>query len=362
MTHVEDRALKRREEKAKEREARGKSAPEPKPMAVEHIKLTDIYADFDFNARSKENVTSEPDSAPGGGLEDLSGSLRTKGQDFPITVRPNVHEKGREHVKNPETRRLEWWWPPYELVDGFRRWVSISGLNASEKLQEHSKETGIPIVPNVPNGHIAAEVRPLDDREAVLLNGRAAVGRNNLEPPDLMAHVVKLTRPPFSMSVGEIAEDQGASLTTIHKYATTGNALLPAILKHWRFGGELDGLVTNRRASFEDVVEVAKESHDKQLQAYKECLVARKEKERNVSWFNTAERSALRMGAMLARLELEGVISLKGKPWEECAFSLVKIPVGVRSKPMVREKVGGALLRGYEAERARDATRKESTQ
>lgn len=360
MTHVEDRAKKRREEKEAERAARGKPPEAPKAQVVTHVPLTDIYADFDFNARSKENVTSEPDSAPGGGLEDLSGSLRTKGQDFPITVRPNTHEKGREHRRNEETRRLEWWWPPYELVDGFRRWVSISGLNADEKLQEHSKETGIPIVPNVPNGMVAAEVRPLDDREAVLLNGRAAVGRNNLEPPDLMTHVVKLTRPPFNMSVAEIAEDQGASLTTIHKYASTGNALLPAILKHWRLGGEFDGVVTNKRASFDDVVEVAKESHEKQPAAYKEALIGRKAKEGNVSWFNAAERSATRVGAFLARLELEGIVSLRGKPWEECVFTLVKIPVGVRGKPMVKEKVGAAILRGYEAEKNRDATKRES--
>jgi ParB-like chromosome segregation protein Spo0J len=359
VTHVEDRTSKaRHEKKVAALKDNGKPSEPPKAVEVVFVPLSDIYADFAFNSRSEANVASEPDSAPGGGLEELSASLRTKGQDFPVILRPNLHQKGKDRKKDEETGRMQWWWPPYELVDGFRRDVAITALNANKKNQEASKETGLPIVPGVPNGHIAAEVKPFDDREATLFNIRAGVGRNNLEPPDLLAAIVKLTRPPFSMSVQEISDDLACSLATVHRYATIGNALLPVIANHWRFGGAFDGVTANRRLSLDELGEVAKEEKDKQTAAYKELLIGRVEKQSTFQWFNSAEKSALRMGSFLAKLEIEGVIKLTSKPWEECVNALVRLPVSMRDKVRVRSKIAAAIQEGYDGERKRDETRK----
>jgi hypothetical protein len=327
---------------------------EPRP-GVSFIPFEDIFADFDFNARSRANVESAPEAMEGGGTEELGLSLQTKGQDFPVILRPNTHEKGRVRKKDKD-EHLIWWFPPYELVDGFRRLVSTFSLNADEKLKEHSKETGLPIVPNVPNGHIAAEVRSLDDLQATLLNGRAGIARNNLEPPDLMAHIVKLTRPPFAMTVQQISEDQGLGLTTTHRYAAVGNALLPGILTHWRFGGAFEGAAAARRLSFPEMEEVSKVKKERQVQAYKDALVGKDKKLKTKDWLHTAELSASRMGTLLARLEREGVVRLTRKPWDECVDSLVKLPARTSRFVAVKTRIGKMLEEAYEAEKKRDVT------
>jgi ParB-like chromosome segregation protein Spo0J len=349
VTHVEDRT--------KAKKPPGEKVEAPKAVIAVFVPLDEVYADFDFNARSEANVTSEPDSAPGGGLEELATSIRTKGQDTPVILRPNVHKKG-EKRRSPMGEKT---CPRYEVADGFRRFVSILKLNADKALQEHSKETGLPIIPNVPNGHIAAEVRPLDDREATLLNGRMGVARNNLEPPDLMAHVVKLTRPPFSMSVGEIAEDHGLALATAHRYATVGNSLLPAILKHWRLGGEFDGVNTPKRASLEDVEEVSKHKKEDQAAAYKQALIGKVEAAKVKTWLAGAEASASRAGATLGRWEALGIVRLTGKTWDECAAALVRVPAKAKDAPgstKLQAHLAKLLEESYEREKRRDVTKK----
>jgi hypothetical protein len=319
--------------------------------------LKDVYLDFDFNARSRANVEGQPDTLEGGGPEELGLSLQTKGQDFPVTLRPNTHEKGRIRVKGQDGHMV-WWFPPYELVDGFRRFFAIATLNADEKLQEHSQETGLPIIPNVPNGHIAAEVRPLDDVQATLLNGRAGIARNNLEPPDLMAHIVKLTRPPFGMTVQQISEDQGLGLTTTHRYATAGNVLLPAILNHWRFGGSFDGVAAARRLSFSEMESVSRVKKEYQVQAYKDALIGKDKKLKTKDWLHQAEQSAVRMGTLLARLEREGVVRRTSKPWEECVDTLVKLPARTQRFVAVKERISRAIEDAYDTEKKRDITKR----
>jgi hypothetical protein len=349
MTTVEDR-------KKKTAPAPPQARPEAK---VVHVPVTDIYCDPDFNARSQANVVCEPDGVVGGSVEELATSLRTKGQDIPVVLRPNTAKKGEKERRKDAKGDLSWWWPPYECVDGARRVFAVRALNLNEKLLEHSKETGLPIIPGVPNGTIAAEIRPLDDREAVLLMGRTSISRNGLEPPDLMTHIVKLTRPPFSMSVQEIAEDQGLAVATVHKYAASGNALLGAILRHWRLGGEFDGITSPKRLNFEELEAVSKERKENQAQAYKLALVGRDEREHTKNWYATAEKQAEKVGATLASWERAGVIRLTSKPWDECAQALVKLPARAKVNAVkVRNKLGEALEAAYTKEKKRDVTKR----
>jgi hypothetical protein len=351
MTIVEDRTVKKKEAP--------KKVETPKGSTTTFVPLSDVFLDYEFNARSRANVEGTPDAQESGGPEELSLSLRTKGQDFPVVLRPNTHEKGKVRRKNETTGHLEWWWPPYELVDGFRRDVAITALNADEKLREHSKETGVPIVPNVPNDQIAADVRPLDDLQATLLNGRAGIARNNLEPPDMMAHIVKLTRPPFSMAVSDIAEDQGLSLVTTHRYATAGNALIPSILSHWRFGGSFEGAASSRRLSFEEIEVVSKQKKEDQAQVYKDALIGKEKRSKDKDWLHTATQTAARMGTLLGRLEVEGVIRLTSKPWTECVDALVKLPAKTRRYSAVNTKMAETLESAYNAEKKRDIGQRE---
>jgi len=317
------------------------------------VLLTDIFPDFAFNARSKVYVDTAPDSQESGGPEELGLSLRTKGQDHPVVVRPNLHEKGKVRIKGDDGH-LKFWWPPYELVDGFRRWVAVTTLNANENLQKHSKETGLPIVPGVPNGSIAVDIRQLDDLQAKLFNARTSTTRNPLESPDLMADLVSLTRPPYSMRESDIAEDHGFSLVTVHRYTTAGNALLPSILHHWRFGGSFEGTASGKRLSFEEIERVSKQKKEDQAAAYKEAIVGKEARSKVKDWLHQAEGQAARMGTLLGRLEAEGVIRLTSKPWTECVDVLVKLPAKTRRYSAVNTKMAEALESAYLAEKKKD--------
>ena len=211
--------------------------PQPGEKEI-FVKFEDIVPDYAWNARSPANVLGDSESDSGGGLRELATSMAQTGQDVALVVRPNVQKKGPKLNHNRDATS----YAPFELVNGFRRYEAGKLLNGDEKEQEQSKRTGRPIIPNVPNGCMRVVVRDLDDLQAKLLNGRENV-RSPLEPPDLMAHIASLNRPPFSMSVGEIAENQGLSLSTVHKYANVGGSLDSDVFKHWRFAGPFVGQI-----------------------------------------------------------------------------------------------------------------------
>jgi hypothetical protein len=325
----------------------------PVPEKTVFIPLADIAFDFDFNARSRANVLSEPDDGVGGGLAELADSLRTQGQDDPIIVRPNDKNKG--------VRRKDKSYPPYEAVDGFRRGQAALALNADEKAMEAAKEAGRTIIPNVPDGHILGVVRKLDDLEATLLNGRMSLSRNNLDAPDMMTYLLRLARPPIGMNAAAIAEDQGVGLGTVHRYLSVGQALLPEILVHWRTGGAFDGVASAKRASLEEIESVSKLAPPLQKQAYKAIILGKKADEEKKGWFASAEKAAVRKGAELARLEKAGVIQvLIGEgDWRHYVGALIKVPGTAKDKSRIA--LGEQLEAGFKAEKKRDETKKEST-
>ena len=215
------------------------------------------------------------------------------GQDVALVVRPNVQKKGEKRNHNRDATS----YAPFELVNGFRRYAAGLVLNEDPKEQEQSKKTGRSIIPNVPNGCMRVVVRNLDDLQAKLLNGRENV-RSPLEPPDLMAHISSLNRPPYTMSVGEIAENQGLSLSTVHKYANVGGALDTEVFKHWRFGGAFTAkpgeapVTVGKRVSFDDIETVSKLAKGDQGAAYKALLLGKVEDAQSKDWYVAAQKAA----------------------------------------------------------------------
>ena len=64
----------------------------------------------------------------------------------------------------------------------------------------------------------------------------------------------------------------------------------------------------------------------------------------NLETLVAAQKAALRVGANLARLEKEGVITLTSKPWPECVPHLIKVPAKVGAK--AREALGKRIADG----------------
>jgi ParB-like chromosome segregation protein Spo0J len=327
--------------------------PQPGEKEI-FVKFEDIVPDLQWNARSPANVLGDSESDSGGGLKELATSMAQTGQDVALVVRPNLQKKGPKLNHNRDGTS----YAPFELVNGFRRYAAGLMLNEDPKEAEQSAKTGRTIIPNVPNGHMRVVVRNLDDLQAKLLNGRENV-RSPLEPPDLMAHIASLNRPPYSMSVGEIAENQGLSLTTVHKYANVGAALDTEVFKHWRFGGTFDGLAVGKRVSFEDIEAVSKQPKGGQGAAYKALLLGKVEDAQSKDWYVAAQKAASRRGVELARLEKEGVIRLTNKPWAECAPHLIKLPAKAGAK--AKEALGKRLADAYEAELAKTGGEKDDS-
>jgi hypothetical protein len=326
----------------------GEKAPELK-ATVQFIKLADIAVDPTWNSRSPANVASEA-IGDSGGLEELATSMRTNGQDIAVTVRANIHKKGAYRDGSREKVI-----PPWELATGFRRFAAAVALNKSEWVA-HCAKLGRTVIPNVPNGAILAEASNLDDLRAKLLNGRENISRNQLEPPDALAHFLCLVRPPFSMTVQEISDDQGVGLGTVHRYTKIGQSLDPKILEHYRFGGVFAGVAAAKRATIEEVEAVSSLPLADQPAAYKGLLGAKRADEEKKSWFASAEKKASRVGELLARMEKAGVVSLTGKPWGECLPALMAVPRG--AGPIATEKLAEAVAEGYLKEKQKDETRR----
>lgn len=317
------------------------------------VKFEDVFPDFDWNMRSQANVLADSDADSGGGLKDLAASMATRGQLMALILRPNVHKKGPKLNHNRDGSS----YVPYELVAGFRRFVAGASLNGDDKNQEHSKKTGVPIIPGVPNGTMRCVVRNYDDLQAKLTNG-AENAHNPVEPPDLMAHIVTLNRPPYTMSVGEIAENEGYSLATVHRYANIGNAIIPEVFAHWRLGGTFEGTAVGRRVSLEEIEEVSKKPKGEQAAAYKALLTLKGKEAESKDWFVAAGKAAVRQGVFLAQLEKEGIITLTSKPWAECAAHLVKMPAKAGAK--AKEAIGRKIEESYQAEMKKTGGEKDS--
>lgn len=336
----------------------GQLQPQPGEEVV-FIRFEDIFPDFEWNMRSPANVLADSDSDSGGSIKDLGASMATRGQDDPLIVRPNIQKKGPKLNHNRDATS----YAPFELVAGFRRFVAGKNLNDDPKNVEHSKKTGVGVIPNCPNGTVRCVVRKYDDLQAKLANGAENV-HNPVEPPDLMAHIVSLNRPPASMSVGEIAENQGYSLSTVHKYANVGAALDTDVFAHWRFGGAFTGkpgdapVSAGKRVSFDDIEAVAKLPKGEQPAAYKLLLLGKAEDAQSKDWFVAAQKKAIRAGAYLAVLEKEGVITLTAKPWADCIGAIIKVPA--KSGIKVKEALGKKLDEAYRAELKRTGGEKDA--
>ena len=107
-------------------------------------------------------------------------------------------------------------------------------------------------------------------------------------------------------------------------------------------------ITAGKRVSFDEIEGVSKLPKGDQPAAYKALLLGKIEEAGIKDWYVAAQKAALRVGANLARLEKEGIITLTSKPWPECVPHLIKVPAKVGAK--AREALGKRIESAYEEE------------
>jgi hypothetical protein len=221
-----------------------------KDEIVHHIPLSDIFIDYDWNGRSKANVMSDASDAVqdttvrglhqalGEGLKGLRLTLRMRGQDTPVIVRPVENGKSLGGKKTDK---------PLELVAGFRRATAIGLLLESEEDRKLLKVSGQKtMVPGLVDGTIKAFIRQCTPVEARLLNGRENTDRQNLTTQDHLKLVIELQK--FGLNQSQIGEELGITQGYVSKLLKIST--LPAqILNHWRGSAKLPGLPPGVSAS-----------------------------------------------------------------------------------------------------------------
>lgn len=217
---------------------------------IHFIPLPDIFVDYSWNVRSESSVRSNESDAvqddqqipQGEGLKGLKQTLALRGQDVPVVVRRV------QHGTSLGGRRTAC---PFELVAGFRRFTAVSEL---------------PAVQGVPVGHIKAEVRELDDKEAVLLNARENTDRANLAPHDLARAVGRLVE--LGLTHDQIARELG--ITAYYVMMLGRVAKLPEqVLAHWRGEGSLPGVTgVPVKLTVSELCEIQKQGERESLLPY----------------------------------------------------------------------------------------------
>lgn len=220
-----------------------KKAPEFTNETILNIPLTDIFVDYDWNVRSKGDVSDVTDAvrdttekngaAQGVSMPDFAKNFADVGQDTAGFVREvqNGKSLGGKSTKCK-----------YELVCGFRRITAVQLCNEGD-MAKAAEKAGKPCVPTQPNGTFRAIVRELTPQAARLLNVRENTQRNNLKTPDIMLQVRGLAKEGLSQVA--IAEGLGITQGFVSKLLKIGT-LPQAVLNHWRTGAALPSLPNDK--------------------------------------------------------------------------------------------------------------------
>ncbi len=190
---------------------------------VLHVPLTEIHVDYAWNCRSARRIQDMADTESSG-FEGFGANIRQNGLISPVVLR-ETHGKTITGEKTDKK---------YELVVGFRRIRAVTLLNGPGELERAKTEKRATVIPNLPNGTIAAIVRQIDNKtDARILNGTENTGRTNLKAPDLVFLARELAAEKMSQTA--IGEALGITQGWVSRLLTVAS-LPPAVLNNWRDG------------------------------------------------------------------------------------------------------------------------------
>lgn len=200
--------------------AKGKVTPMASQSVTNPVELSKIHVDFSWNSRAERNIKDIADTE-NAGFEVWARGIGQTGQLSAVILR-NTHGSLLNGKKTDK---------PYELIVGFRRFTAVSLLNSGQYLADAKKEKR-PVVANIPDGTILAEIRNVKTAvDARILNGVENTGRKNLKAPDLVFLVRDLQKD--GMAQVPIAEALTITQGWVSKLLKVAG-LPQAILDHWR--------------------------------------------------------------------------------------------------------------------------------
>jgi hypothetical protein len=314
---------------------------------VKHIRMTDIFVDDSWNARSRANVVSETSSDgrdEGSGITGLVKAIEARGQDTPVVLRTTVQPfyAGKSQGFTGQ---------PYALVSGFRRFEAVRRLNDDVELVKRKNTENKTVVPNTGNGTVRAFVRTMTEKDARIENTAENACREDLDTPELVFAVAKLSGGPLNMSSVEISTAIGKTpgyvnllqrLSTLHK----------EILAHWREGGEFQGVKNIKRIPTSELVELCKIDKDRQCGEYKRILESKPGVEngkRDLLWMAAAKKTAESRGKYLGTLERLGVVEVsQDMPWIDCLPVVMKIHKKAKPGSSARRKLADIMEKAYQ--------------
>lgn len=296
------------------------SQPKLSEKIVE-IPLSKIHADFEWNCRriAGEEETSTEGNEQGNEFKGLVESLKARGQDQAVIVRP----RGQG----------------YALVVGFRRFKAMQTIATEEG--------------TLKTATIKAVIRELNDVEAKSLNIRENTARKDLLPTDLCRALVDLKalyeKHKGAPTVTALADEVGIGRPYASKLFAIAEKAHPKVLQQWYETPAAIGVVK--------MTEVIK--HDKnegngarQAQALAELLptAGRGKGGGRKAWLKGAENECKRVGTFLGTLERKGLIDTSNLDFEVSLEDCVKMGQGdAKATDKQRAELVKTITTAYEA-------------
>jgi ParB/RepB/Spo0J family partition protein len=262
---------------------------------AKEILLSQIHADHKWNSRGGR--WKEPSNDEDTKFDGLVASIRARGLDEPVVVRPNPDPKAKQ---------------PYALVYGFRRFEAVSQIAAEDKVKEPT---------------ILAVIRVLNENEARSLNIRENTVRNNLAVPDLAWAIAELGRAGNTdMGISaEIGKTQGY-VSMLHRIM---KGLPTKVLDHWRESlvpiqvKAMDTLVKSVSAKEEKRDEKLIEKYTAMVKAQAEKVKVKTDEEKAAAKVEGLKKKAHQLGFLLGRLDAEGFLLSSDVKFSDCIHVLL---------------------------------------
>lgn len=285
------------------------------------IPLSKVHADLEWNCRrlAGSQETSTEGNEQGNEFKELILSLRARGQDQAVIVRP----RGQG----------------FALVVGFRRFLALQAMAAEDGTTKTAT--------------VKAIVRELNDVEAKSLNIRENTARKDLLPTDLCRALVDLKalyeKHKGAPTIEGIANEVGIGRSYASKLFSIADQAHPKVLEQWFSAPAAIGVVK--------MTEVIK--HDKnegngarQAQALAELLptAGRGKGGGRKAWLKGAENEAKRVGTFLGTLERKGLIDTVALDFEISLEDCIKMGQGdAKATDKQRAELVKAITEAYEA-------------
>ena len=294
------------------------------------VNISEIYADYDWNSRSKIRALSEgkrpelegdPD-APG--IEGLALSLETDGQNTPVDVRQGGQGESR-----------------YLLVSGFRRFAAGTMLRDTQRT-----------IAGLDSGKIRVRVHnPMNELEARKLNLRENIVRENLTPPDFVYAIKTLVREDPQLKAPAIAAMYAKSAGYISNCMYITKHLKDGVFSQWRESAV-------KPLPLDHILLIAKLPKAEQEEAYTLAVTPPSSgSSDDKSWVKAAVKRAVKNGTYLGALAREGLVTVaEDQDWEISIHTFVKFRHRVGGKEVgvkVNRQITNAFCTAYMSEKDR---------